>query len=465
MKHIVLTTWGSLGDLHPMLALALELQRRGHRATVATSAIYRAKIENCGVGFHAVRPNLPRLEEIFELMQRVMHTRRGTEFLFRDLLMPALRDSYRDLSEIAPDCDLIVTHPAQLAGPIIAQKFALRWASVVLAPISLYSVFDPPVLPHPLFAPLYRTRTTTHLAFLLMRLATRSWVEEVRVLRREIGLARGAHPMAGGQYSPQLNIAMFSRELGAPQSDWPRNTVQSGFAFYDARGALESQRGAAVVDLALRGDHDDALSPALRKFLDAGEAPIVFTLGSAAVHKPGDFYRQSAQAARLLGRRAILLGDISGQNADASNANSPNADVSIANSPNADTSNANASNADADAQIVAFDYAPYSQLFSRSCAVVHQGGVGTTAQAMRSGRPQLVVPHSHDQPDNAARIARRKIGRALPLCQYQAQRVADELRLLLGDIEYSNRARKTGAQVQDENGAATAADALEKQLR
>ena len=446
-KHIVLTTWGSLGDLHPMLALALELQQRGHRVTIATSAIYRLKIESTGVGFHAVRPDLWQGGTVQETTRRAMDPQSGTQYVFGTMLMPHLQKSYDDLSEIARDCDLIVTHPTALAGPLVAQKHGLRWASCVLAPLSMFSAYDPPVPPlHPQIAAIYRLGPfARHLIFSLIKRKTRSWFAPIEKLRAQIGLPRGAHPLFGGQVSPQLHLAMFSQALGAPQPDWPRQTVQSGFAFYDLKGALDTDFLNADNSARQHGENDGALSPALSQFLDEGEAPIVFTLGSAAVVNPNDFFRESAQAAVLLNRRAVLLGDVH--------------DIGSKISPH------NESSTRSRRQIASFDYAPYSQIFPRACAIVHQGGVGTTAQAMRAGRPQLIIPHSHDQPDNAARIAHRGLGQTLPLQHYKAQRVADELRPLLSDIEYSNRASQIGKQVQSENGVARAADALEALLK
>src|SRR5262249_15866724 len=154
-------------------------------------------------------------------------------------------------------------------------------------------------------------------------------------------------------------LALFSRLLGDKQLDWPPQTVITGFPFYDQDG--------------------DAGMPAeLAAFLDAGPPPIVFTLGSSAVQDAGLFYEPTIAPARQLGRRAVLL-------------------------VGKDSSNRPASLPEG---MLAVDYAPFSELFPQAAAIVHQGGVGTTAQAMRSGRPMLVMPYAHDQPDNAARIVR-----------------------------------------------------------
>jgi UDP:flavonoid glycosyltransferase YjiC (YdhE family) len=175
-----------------------------------------------------------------------------------------------------------------------------------------------------------------------------------------------------------------------------------------------------------------AMPPALAAFLDAGEPPIVFTLGSAAVNAAGSFFDESAAAAQALGARAVLLVGRAAGNAPPSLP----PDVLVAES------------------------APHDQLFPRASVVVHQGGVGTTGQAMRGGRPQLVVPFAHDQPDNAFRVQSLGIARVLPAGRYRAARVVRELRTVLEAPAMASRARDIAALVQAERGARAAADAI-----
>jgi UDP:flavonoid glycosyltransferase YjiC (YdhE family) len=149
---------------------------------------------------------------------------------------------------------------------------------------------------------------------------------------------------------------------------------------------------------------------------------------------PGRFFEESATAAQLLGRRALL---IMGKNPP----------------PSAGSQD-----------LLATDYAPYSRVFPRSACVVHQGGVGTTAQALRAGVPQLVMPYSFDQPDNAARMVRIGVGLSLRRPRYRADRVAQQLDKLLAAQSYSSRARDAGRRVSAENGVALACDAVERAL-
>jgi rhamnosyltransferase subunit B len=176
------------------------------------------------------------------------------------------------------------------------------------------------------------------------------------------------------------------------------------------------------------------LEPALEAFLDAGSPPVVFTLGSSAVGAAGRFYEESLEAVRRLGVRAVLLTGGFAENQPAGTL------------PN---------------DVLAVDRAPHQLLFPRASAVVHQGGIGTTAQALRSGHPMLVVPHAHDQPDNAYRVTNLGVARTVFPRRYKGARVARELERL-GDARYRERSAATAELVRAEGGAEAAADAIER---
>jgi rhamnosyltransferase subunit B len=423
-KRIVLSTFGSFGDVHPYVAIALELKARGHTPVLATSEVYREKMEAQGIEFHPVRPELPSFdqpEELGKLVEDLMDPREGSERVMQ-MLLPHLRDIYADLTGAVEGADLLLTHPLPLVGPLVAQVQRLLWVSSLLAPISFFSVYDPPVPPQ--FPALYRLmKLSPAIARGVMRLAVRRLdrlMEPVYCLRAELGLPRGEQPLFGGQHSPTCVLALFSRVMAAPQPDWPPHTVVTGFPVYDRRDFFAESES----------------PPELVEFLDAGPPPIVFTLGSSAFWVARDFYRDSISAARTLGRRALLL---IGHSRNLPSETLPDG-------------------------VAAFEYAPYSEVLPRACAIVHQGGVGTTGQGLRSGRPVLILPHAHDQFDNAARIERLGCGRVLPRPRYNAKSAVKELGALLGDAHYAERAAEKGLIVQQENGARAAADAIETVL-
>jgi len=418
MARIVITSWGSYGDVNPYIGLALALRARGHTPVLAIPTYYRAGVEREGLEHAPVGPDVEPGDTA--LVQRIMDPRTGTEFLLRELLAPAVDDSYEQLRAAIRGADLLVTHPVTFAGPVLAEVTGMPWVSTALAPASFMSEHDPFVMPP---APWLKQveRVTRWPTVMLMRLAhrmTRAWVAPVDALRSRLGLPRGRHPVFEGQHSPTLVLALFSRVLAEPQVDWPPNVRITGHVFYDA-------------------GHGAALTPQLTRFLDNGDAPVVFTLGSSAVMAAGRFYEESVEAARQLGRRALLLaGDRAAQLAPS-----------------------------LPSEMLAVDQAPHSLVMPRAAAVVQQCGIGTLAQALRAGRPILAVPFAHDQPDNAWRATRLGLARTLPAQRYSARRAARELGRLLDDPAYATRARAVGEQVRAEDGAARACDAIEQVLR
>src|SRR5918993_641829 len=147
--RIVINTFGSFGDIHPYMALGMELQSRGHVPVIATMEVYREKIEDAGLEFFVVRPNIPQpQDQDSDLIEKIMEPKTGPRFLTEELVFPAVRDSYADLLKAVAGADILVTHPAAPAGPLVGRKTGMRWISTVLAPFSFISAYDPPVPPY-----------------------------------------------------------------------------------------------------------------------------------------------------------------------------------------------------------------------------------------------------------------------------------------------------------------------------
>jgi UDP:flavonoid glycosyltransferase YjiC (YdhE family) len=199
-KRILIATIGSLGDLHPCLALGLELQRRGHGVTLAATEFYRAKVEGAGLGFVPLRPNWDPADT--EPIRRCEKMTRGTEVLFRELILPHLRGTYEDLLAAASSTDLLIAGEIVFAAPLVAEKLGLRWASVILSPCSFLSSHDPSLLPN--VAGMIHLRKAGwrvyKAAMDLCRVAMRYWWKPVRELRREIA---GADAAAGIRFLRQ----------------------------------------------------------------------------------------------------------------------------------------------------------------------------------------------------------------------------------------------------------------------
>ncbi|MBC7926490.1 MAG: hypothetical protein H7039_12605 [Bryobacteraceae bacterium] len=206
--------------------------------------------------------------------------------------------------------------------------------------------------------------------------------------------------------------------LAAPQDDWPQPLVQTGFAWHDDDDPIYGS------------------DPELHTFIASGTPPILFTLGTGVSQRPGAFFERSLQAVKQLGQRALfLLGP--------------------------DAARAKQLTGRSDQFFVA-GYAPYANVFPYSAVVVHQGGIGTTAQALRAGRPMLVVPFGFDQPDNAERVRKLGTGLSLPIEKYVPETAATMLAELLENPAYSSKAASVSKQVKLEDGAEKAAAAIEQ---
>jgi rhamnosyltransferase subunit B len=416
---VILATVGSLGDLHPFIAVGLALQERGVDVVVACAGEYRAKVQSAGLAFRAIRPSFDDMQQASG-MGRAQLTEAllaRSDFLFRKLIVPSVRASYADMLMVLEGADLLLTSSLGLGARLAAERLSIPWIAIVLQPMMFLSAYDPPVIPRAEWLTRVLRRAGPTVTGAVLGLVKRGFGRMLRPvddLRAEIGLGPASQDaLFDGQFSSYGAIGLYSTVLGGVQPDFPKATAIVGFASFD------SEDGAAAV-----------LDPRLNEFLDAGAAPLVFTLGSLIVNSPGRFYHESLAAARLLGLRAVLL---VGENADSSSLGAGAGDVHVC------------------------AYAPHSLLFPRSLAVVHQGGVGTLAQALRAGHPQLIVPFYADQADNAARAVRLGVARSLKPRRYEARATARELAVLLSVERYRLRAAEVRGVLAGEDGAALAA--------
>src|SRR5579872_606413 len=237
-KRIVLHTNGSLGDLHPYVAIALGLRARGHDPILATSECYRQKIEALGLGYHPVRPDSDWVTDP-KVMRRVMDQRFGTVRAVRELMFPVLRETYEDLLAASKGADLLVCH-MPWAMRLVAEKTGIPWVSTMITPFGFFSSYDVPVFP---FFPFL----SKNLRFLGPRVwrpvfrfgawLTRPWAKPFTRLRADLGLppATDLNPISDS-HSPLRVLALFSHWLAEKQPDWPPQSIHTGFPLYDQHG-------------------------------------------------------------------------------------------------------------------------------------------------------------------------------------------------------------------------------------
>jgi rhamnosyltransferase subunit B len=413
MKKIVISTFGSLGDIHPYLALGLELKKRGHEVTVATSDAHEIKILKTGLAYHRLRPSISFMGD---LAKRAMDLEKGPEVVIKELMYPYIEQSYQDLFAITSKADLLINHSISFAGPIVAEKLNIPWVSCALSPIAYWSYLDPCVISvSPMLVNLpNKGRFINSLFINLAKAIVGNWSKPVYNLRARLGLPKGRDPIFYQPHSPYLSLSLFSANFATKQSDWPKNNLITGFCFFDEPEMVNNE---------------------LLEFLNEGDSPILFTLGSAAVAAAGDFYDLCSDVVNDMGKRAILL---VGENALSSQRSSA---------------------------LFITDYLPFSQIFPKASIIVNQSGIGTVAQVMRAGKPMLGIPFSHDQPDNAARIRRMGMGELIYKKELTKQRMKKTLVSMLHDQKYFDHAKSIGERINNENGITLACDAIETVLQ
>lgn len=415
-RRFVLTTFGSLGDLHPYLALGQALKALGQSVVIATHACYQEQVLAVGLGFHVVRPNIDTFDQQDpHWVARTMDAWQGPQYVVRRLFMPHVAASYEDLKAACVNADALVSHPLTYTAPLVAETLGLPRIAVMLQPMTTFSAHDPSVFSAlPWLATLGRVLGPHTYRRLLnaLFLSAASWARPVAQLRQTLNLPPSPHlPMFEGSFSQHLNLALFPAVLAPPQPDWPPHTVQVGFPYFTHSQA-------------------DAVPEKVHTFLSSHPKPLVFALGSAAVRTSGNFFTMAHKAAKRLHEPAIL---VVGQ--EHLEHYLPLEDTTCCVVP----------------------YAPYETLFPHAKLIVHQGGIGTTSQVMRAGVPSVVVPFSHDQPDNAARLTRLGIALTLSRHQLTVNNLARAITQLLQNPAAQTRAKQIQTQVLQEGGVKEAA--------
>lgn len=397
MSRILMATLGSYGDLHPYLAMARVLKANGDDVTIVTHSEYREQIERIGVTFVPMKPGLDEIGPQESWSSKANSSVGGPRFIIRTLVLPYIEDSYRTIKSVAPGHDLIISHVLTFAAPLVADELGIPWISSILQPSTFFSAYDPPAVGFFTILPKLKFLgpSITKRVLDLMALATRGWLKPIKSLRAKIGLPPSTKNELTEGCSPLGTLALFPSSFASPQPDWPASVSQIGFPLFDEETTAD-------------------LSEGLSRFLKAGEAPIVFTLGTAVVMMETSYYELAYQAAKTLGRRAVLLVGKKPRRIPAAAWDDPDIFIS--------------------------EYEPFSGLFPHAAAIVHQCGVGTTSQALASGRPQVCVPFAHDQPDNARRVTELGIGLTVPAGRLKLSRLVRALKEVTTNGTYTQRA-------------------------
>ena len=387
--HIAITTLGSIGDLYPFLSLGQALKRRGHRVTVVATAVHEQCVRDAGLPFQAGGTREQYLETVND--PDLWDPRKGFGVIWRGMQASLERVSAFASALPANEQCVLLAHPLALPVAALARAVRpdLRIVAAYLAPSNLRTCHDPLMLgptriptwmPHSWRRWLWRQIDTRFIDCIAL--------PSLNACRKQLGLPPVEHFFDHLYSVPDLSVTLFPTWFAATQPDWPRPLHLGGFPLYEPQP-------------------DAPVSDELERFLSAGNKPIVFTPGTGHRHAAG-YFESALCAVQRLGCRAIFL------------------TMHREQLPNALPEN-----------VLWQSFVSLRSLLPRVGALVHHGGIGTMAEALHAGIPQLAVPFAYDQFDNAMRIEALGVGAQIPASRVSARSFTTELRRLLG----SNRVR------------------------
>jgi rhamnosyltransferase subunit B len=410
MRYI-LTPVGSSGDVNPYVSVGVGLKERGHDVIVMAPAPFEASVRAAGLAFESSSSHEDYERTVAN--SDLWDPWKGLGVVLGEVATN-LEPNYRTLESLYREGEtVLVGHSLSLSTRLLEEVKGCPAATIHLSPNAFRSDHDQPSLtPGRDFsgAPRWVKRLFWRMADSLV--ADPTIRGPLNKFRKTLGL-RGIERIFNDWYhSPQRILGLFPSWYGRPQPDWPARLRMTGFVFEDPSQHVP-------------------LSDELESFLDDGEAPILITPGSANRHA-ARLLKAGVDGASMLKRRLVIL------------------------TPHKDQLPEELSSG-----VFHVDRASFSSIFPRCAGIVHHGGIGTCAEALRAGVPQLIVPFGFDQPDNATRLMRMGVGKYLDLDRSTHIRIAEFMRELLESDTVSENCRVYAERLETEEGLGSTLDELE----
>ena len=374
---ILLCTIGSAGDVNPFIAIGQNLIKRGFRVVLITSQYFESRARSAGLEFFGLGSS----EDYQSIIQDpdLWSPDKGFKVFADRVVFPIMEPAYEIIAGFDPAQTVLAAQGQFFAAHIAHEKLGFPFITIHLQPAAFRSVHEFSLLPISLPPFVIRGLFSLIDALVLDKL----FAPNINRFRQSLGLPPINKIFGGWMHSPQRNIGLFPEWFAQLQPDWPPQTQLTSFVYYDKQN----------------GNTD--ISNELDAFLSAGSPPIIFTAGTAMKHAD-QFFRDCIEACQLLGQRGILL-----------------------------TQHPEQLPTELPQGIQHFAYLPFSKVLPRAAALVHHGGIGTTAQAIAAGIPQVIRPMAQDQPDTATRVEKLGIGVSLSPQKFNAASLAERLNALL----------------------------------
>jgi rhamnosyltransferase subunit B len=408
--QILLATVGSAGDVYPVISLGRGLRARGHRPVIMANAHFQSLATGAGLGF--IPLGTAEAYERLVANPDLWHPSRGFQVLVREAIAPYIRPLVEIVSSFDP-AETVIAASGFLYGARIAhEKLGTPYVTLHLQPALFRSAYDTPAMGSFFFPGWWpRWLKRLYFRFLDAALVDRAIAPHVNPVRAEWGLPPQRHFIGDCFHAPQASIGLFPDWFAPPQPDWPAQIRLTGFIHDEGE--------------------PEELPAAAQAFLAAGDPPLVFTAGTAMRHGER-FFAAAVAAAQQLGRRSLLL-----------------------------TRHRQQLPPSLPPGVQHFDYLPFRQLLPHAAALISHGGIGTLAQGLAAGIPQLLMPMSHDQPDNARRLQQLGAGSWLSPRDFTGRAVARQLAALLDSRAVRSRCRVLAQRIDFSQAMAASAGLVE----
>lgn len=418
--HAILASLGTDGDVLPFIGLGVALRARGHRVTIVAAENYADTVPAHWLEFREL-VSAAKMRDLLAnpYFWHPIKTARFTAAWGASLIEP----QYKLLSSLAGDPNAVfITNPSILGAQMAHEITGRPFATVILQPWMIPSASAPPIMPL-VGVPFWAPRFMHALFFRVVNLAADLlFGPALNRHRRKLGL-QPMRNLLHNWFARDLVVGMFPDWFGQPQRDWPAQVRLAGFPLFDATV-------------------NRALPPGLHEFLGNSKPTVVFTFGSGMMHGSQLFEAATRVCARLNAQGLFI-----------------NRFQSVAPAPHMSHA----------------AFIPFREIFPRCAAIVHHGGIGTTAEAFAAGKPQLILPLGFDQLDNGVRVQKLGAGlhtpskhnfvaRTQPLRERHIKEIADKLARLL-QPSFQSSASKFAERVRDGNRLEKAADAIENLAR
>ncbi|HEX2925741.1 MAG TPA: glycosyltransferase [Ruminiclostridium sp.] len=411
MKRYILVTMGTSGDVNPFVGLGRALKERGHKVVIITNPYFEKFILDAGLEFLPIGTKEEYIEGINN--PDLWNTVKSSAIILNSVILPNIKKVYEIIENLCRNGDNIIVSSSMALGARIAQeKLGIPLCTTYYTQPSLRSDREALGFTFPDWIPSPLTRSIFALTDRLF--IDRAICGKLNEVRAELGLG----PVKIGTLSkwinsPQVVLCLYPEWLKPFQPGWPKNTIQTGFTYYD--GAIDYKQCESVM-----------------QFIESEEPPIVFTPGTGVVNE-ANFFKVAVESVQALKKRALLCTKYSSQVPE----KLPDS-------------------------VMYTDYVPFNLVLKKTALIVHHGGMGTMVQAMSAAIPQIIRPMAHDQLQNGNLAQKLGVGTVIKRDKFTVNNVTEKLHYLLTSETVAGKCREIAGKFDNFGYKEKTCDILEK---